>query len=485
MQSMTTRTAALHRVAGDQAANETRWDEAVREYEAALSLVAAGEVGDDASSHDDASSLDEVALLTALGMCYWNLAEARTAWRTLRRAIALARERGDGVAMARATVEILRIWGPPERHREMADDALGLLGGDDPYLRALLLLRKSRYSERDDPGFAEALAIAEEHGFEDVLAVATDREGWVAIEAGRIDEGISYAQVAHETYARLRVYEFAAGALRGVGFAVMERGDLDKGGALAAQSLAYARSVHLRFNEQLALMDLAGEAFARADYKRSRELIAQTPGELDFRCDLYKVWMTELAGDIDGAVRHVINPERGGGAPTAISQTHGGNAGILFHAGRIDSARRELEAWLEVARQGESFCEEIAAVADCLVELGSEEVLREVHSALDRDAALPAPTLYCTLQGRALAPARGAVALRLGFVDRAEVAYQDGLAWCERERVPIDAGQCHAGLADVARARGDEGSAAEHLAQAASIFKEHDARLWLERLPGQ
>ena len=51
---------------------------------AALSLLAGGDGGDE----------DEVGLLTALGGCYWNLAEARTSWRTLRRAIALAQERG-------------------------------------------------------------------------------------------------------------------------------------------------------------------------------------------------------------------------------------------------------------------------------------------------------------------------------------------------------------------------------------------------------
>jgi len=49
----------------------TRWDEAAREYEAALSLVTAGE----------GPGEDEAALLTALGACYWNLSEARTAWR--------------------------------------------------------------------------------------------------------------------------------------------------------------------------------------------------------------------------------------------------------------------------------------------------------------------------------------------------------------------------------------------------------------------
>ena len=71
---MTSSPFASHVSAADRAFEATRWDDAVREYEAALSLIAAG----------DAPTDGEPALLTSLGACYWNLAEARTAWRTLR-----------------------------------------------------------------------------------------------------------------------------------------------------------------------------------------------------------------------------------------------------------------------------------------------------------------------------------------------------------------------------------------------------------------
>jgi tetratricopeptide (TPR) repeat protein len=464
-------TAEQHRIAAERAREATLWDDAAREYEAALSLVAAGE----------GPGEDEAALLTALGACYWNLAEARTAWRTLRRAISLCRDRGDGVAMARATVEILRIWGPPERHRAMADEALAALGNGDPYLRALLLLRRE-WHEPNSPALAETMAIAREHGFEDLLTIPTQEEGWAAINEGRIDDGIARLESAHERYARLRVYDPAAGVLRGAGFASMAHGRLDQGAALATRCLAYAREVHLRFTEQLALMDLAGEAFARCDFSRCRDLIAQLPGDADFRGDLYKMWMTELEGDIEGALRQMVNPERGGGATTALSQTHCANAGVLFHANSLDAARQALQTWADVARQGDSIREELPAIFDCLVALGDDALLGEVHTALERDAARPSPAVYSTLQGRALAPARGAVALRLGRLDEAERAYRDGLAWCERERVPIDAGHCHAGLSAVARTRGEEGAAAEHLKRAASIFEEQHARLWLDQL---
>ena len=88
---------------------------------------------------------------------------------------------------------------------------------------------------------------------------------------------------------------------------------------------------------------------------------------------------------------------------------------------------------------------------------------------------------YATLQGRALAPARGAVALRLVHVAEAAMLFRDGLAWCERERCAIDAGLCHVGLADVAHARG-VADAESHIAEAGAIFERGGARMWLDRL---
>ena len=72
--------AEQHRRAAEDAEDATRWQEAIAEYEQCLSLI---------GPTPDGAGQDEAELLTALGRCYWNLSEARTAWRTLRRAISL------------------------------------------------------------------------------------------------------------------------------------------------------------------------------------------------------------------------------------------------------------------------------------------------------------------------------------------------------------------------------------------------------------
>ena len=472
---MTTTSAfAQHTKAAERAYNATLWQDAVPEFEAALSLIAAG----------DAPPDDEAPLLTQLGTCYWNQAEARTAWRTLRRAIGLCRDRGDGVGMARATVEILRIWGPPERHKAMADEALEALGDADAYLRANLLLRRTWYFEGEEfeRAFAEAMVIADEHNFEDLLATRKQIESRRYFDDGRLDEALALIDEMHATYARFGKHDQASGVLRGAGFVTMVYGWLDQGAEIARRAYQYAHDTHLLFNESLTLTDLAGEAFARADYDRCQEVVDRLPNSTDFRGDLYKMWITELHGDSEGALRQMVDPDRAGGAPTALSQTHCANAGVLFHAGNTSAAARELTAWAEVARQFNSWTDELPPVADCLVALGEQSVIEEVQARFDSLAERPAVAYYCTLQGRALHPAHGMVSMRLGRIDEAERAYREGLAWCDRERVPVDAGLCHVGLSDIARERGDEADAATHLRAAALLFEKHNALLWLKRL---
>ncbi len=462
--------ARLHRQAGERAEAATLWDDAVRAYEAALSSIVAAE-GEE----------DEAALLTALGRCYWNMSEASMAWRTLRRAIALYRERGDGTGMARATLEILRIWGPPDRQAAMTQDALDALGDADPYLRARLLMR-FRWREGDSASkFDEAMAIAEQHQFGDLLLARAGADAWNAYADGRPADFVRMQLGTHEQWVAYKQHDDAAATLRAAGFTALEMGDLDGGYALALRTADYARGVHLRFTQQLGLVDAAGVPFARGDFIGCEALLSQLETNTDFRADLYRLWMIELGGDTRSAVAMMVNPERAGRAPTAMSQTHGGAAGVLYRAGNEDAARHELQSWHEIARRDDSaLWMESPALADCIVALGDDRLVGDVAAAFETKPGAAAK--YSTLQGRALAPARGMVLLRLGRIDEAAQVLGDGEAWCERERCTVDRALCHVGLADVAEARGDLEGARAHLGRAAATFEVQHAQLWLDRL---
>jgi hypothetical protein len=171
------------------------------------------------------------------------------------------------------------------------------------------------------------------------------------------------------------------------------------------------------------------------------------------------MWMAEARGDTEPALRLMVDPDRAGRAPGAEGQVHAASAGVLYRAGRHDGARAALRTWVELKRahpDDDDFCDESPALIECLIGLGDEGLWNAVRDAFRRrDDRIKASIRFSTLQGRAEAPARGALALALGRLDEAERHYRDGLAWCERERCPRDAAVCQAGLEAVAARRAE------------------------------
>jgi hypothetical protein len=410
------------RADAERAEAATLWAEAAALYERCL-------------SEGELTPVEQAPLLFALGRCYRNLAEARTAWRSLMRAIALYREAGDAASMAEVTVEALRIWAPPARQRALATEALDALGPDESRAHVSLLLSL----ERD----AEARAICERRGYADILAGLAHWDGHHLTGEGRIDEYAALARASHEAYAASGDYDRASGSLRGTGYAMLAAGRLDEGVALAQESAAYARSKHLRFPEQLAALDVAGVLFARDELDACSRLLDEIPGDLDFRKDLFRAWIAERRGDIDAAVALLPDPARAGGAGGALSQVHSGRAGVFWRAGKERAAAHELEAYAAAARDDGRLLDDAAAMLECLVAAADDALLKDLM-ADERPHER-----YSTLQGRGLDAVRGAVTLRLGMTDDARAHYERGLAWARDQRCPYDAEMCARGLADL------------------------------------
>jgi tetratricopeptide (TPR) repeat protein len=413
------------------------WRDAVNAYEAALSSLGPGD--------------DEAALLTALGRCYWNLSEARTAWRTLRRAISLYQQRGDGRGQGLATFEITRIWGPPERHTAMLDDALEALGDADPPLRARLLSRYPWHEDTTRERWNEAMAIAAQYGLEDVLASRTHDEGWRALDEGDLETYVAKLMEANDVYVRFGAHDNAAGSLRNIGFQLMESGQLDRGYEFAERCFAYASRVGLLFTTQLALMDMVAVRYARGEFAECEALLAQSPGETDFRADLYRMWMTEARGDSEGALRYMVDPQRGGNSPGATAQVHAASAGALHRSGRAEAAAQALRAFVDLVTDtgwDEDLIYDGPAALECILELGDDALFLKINSAFEKYAERrPVPLMFSTLQGRSTHPLRAGVAARLGRVEEARGWYREGIEWCERERCTRDAQLCREGLA--------------------------------------
>ena len=84
--------------------------------------------------------------------------------------------------------------------------------------------------------------------------------------------------------------------------------------------------------------------------------------------------------------------------------------------------------------------------------------------------------------GRSSQRARAGLKLHLGLVEEAQVQFQHALAWSERERCPVEAGRCLQGLAEIAERRGNAGEAMRLLDHAGELFRQHGAKLYLDRV---
>jgi tetratricopeptide (TPR) repeat protein len=448
-----------HRAAAAEAAFD--WPAATAAYEDALSSL---------DRSDEAWPAREAELLTGLGRSYWRNAEVRPAWRTLMRAITSCKQRADAPAQARATLEVLRIWGPWERHKMLAEDALDALGDSEPYLRARLLWDVDRAGE--------AFAIAEQHGYDDVLAFRVGQQGWNATREGRLDEARDIAQQVHVAHDTLGNWEAAASALRGVGFSTLQAGEVDLAEPILRRSYEYAARHNLRFYEHLALVDVIGIAFARCQWDECERMLASIIGGADFRADLYRGWIAELRGDTAAVRGLLVEPERAGGSGDGRAQVHSARAGMLFRLGEHNAARAELDVMFTAAddeRQGLNHY--VPACVDAIVALCDDAAIRKCLAGMqppeDERGRFDAGYVFSTLQGRPVHASHGALHLRLGDIAAAERHYTEGLAWAEANRTQLAAADCHAGLAAIAEQHGHEASAIKHQSAAAALTASH------------
>ena len=184
-------------------------------------------------------------------------------------------------------------------------------------------------------------------------------------------------------------------------------------------------------------MDMIGVAFVRGEFERCEELLASSPGDSDFRADCYRMWIAEARGDVNTALRLMVDPERGGKAPTAVGQIHASSAGVLYNAGKHDAAQQALDAWKDIDRgsDNEPYWMEAPAALECILALGDEDLLRRIYNAFERrDKGARAPARYSTRQGRAIAPLRAGVCLSLGSAREPARPARAGPPLCEPAR---------------------------------------------------
>lgn len=379
------------------------------------------------------------------------------------------------------------ILAPRERLVALAEQALAVVGDDEPHLQARLLAARASSWELslDEPGeqaAQRAAELARTHGYQDVEARLLMREGEKAFSEMRLDDARSASVAAHGAFDRLGDYGNAVLARSHASLSILAEGRIDDGEAAVKESLAYARKFHVRQWEHHNINRLAEVALLRCDYQRVDALLEEVQGADNVYTNVLRASRAEMAGDLEQALELAPRPDFPGGIrPWTVPQIIGGLARTYFNAGDEASARRHLAAWAdgyERLTPGAGRHAAFSAIDECLPALGDDALLETIY----KNVVGTATGRFDPGQGRARDHIRGALALRLGRAEEAEEHYRTGLEWAEEVRFPVEQGRCLQGLAEVAQRRGNRAEAVQLLDRAAALFQDHGAQLYLRQV---
>ena len=403
-------------------------------------------------------------------------------------AIDLYRDRGDGLAMARATLDAVHVYTTPQQVDRLVHDALTVLDGADPHLEALLLAELvSQTLGRDLRTDAERdrlATLAASHHYDDVTAAVLLGETFYAFgdfQLG-VGEATTRSRDAYERFDRLGEPGRALLALSTWAMATRATGDIDAGLAAGDELADYARRHGARYIEDVILNGVSGFYFARCDWdgidRRLAEHRERVPDSHESQViDALRLWM---AGRLDEAI--AANPP----PHPAIFSIHlldlSRQTELLHCAGRFRDAAdtfAQLRTLLGESAHIGLYALALLWLGGHIVGYAVEEFLTTLDELLRRHDADDDPRVFG--QG-SVQRVFGDYDFARGRVDDAERRYRETLTWAERERCPLDEGRTHLGLADIAEHRGNHPDALDHLEAAGAIFARHGLTYYLNQV---
>jgi hypothetical protein len=304
----------------------------------------------------------------------------------------------------------------------------------------------------------------------------------------------AYAELGERLDAQAS-YGAAAHAFTQASLSARWAGDLDLAAKAGRRALDYARRFHVRRSEADGLRASANLAILKGAFDEARAFpeASTFPG---FTEAMTLGDIAEATGDRQLIERAAPSLDTIGAVPWIRLIVHALRARAYFLAGDAQRAR-----------------EDVSALAEALGEVTEEQqnlvTATFAVPALDavRDRWLTEQLYEWLEQRRAIRVAaagsadrlRGDLALLLNRPDDAERHYREGLAWCRRERCPIEEGRCLQGLAEIAERRvlrqaprlrsgepqderGLHALAMEHLDAAGALFSRYGAKRLLDQV---
>ncbi len=232
-----------------------------------------------------------------------------------------------------------------------------------------------------------------------------------------------------------------------------------------------------------------GIYLARADFERFDASAAIVrPGERSFPI-INRSERALVVGDLPAAMERLPDPATAS-TPDWLATSRGYRARVFLLAGERAQAAREFSAMQAVLERSPLhprvdgipvYYGALYAAGEAFLELADAAWLSATVKSLRTDPMI-ATDWWFGSTGECAKRMHADLFRAAGALDEAETTYRAALAWCERERCPIEAGRCHAGLAEVATRRGQPADARAHLDHAAALFEQHGALLYLRQV---
>jgi class 3 adenylate cyclase len=457
------------RMAAEQAETQTAWEEAARWYGQALTVLGGSETPEPHAEAD---------LLVHLARCDQNSNRFREAFRSYSRAITLFRHSRERVPAARAAVQLLDIPMVWERRREILVQALADLGEADPRLRALLLLQGSDgYTEEGDRFAQEGATLAEGKDWPEVELLLLRFTSRRLVGSGRPSEAAASFGREHHLATHLGDLRAAGFALNAKAYSTVMEGDLDAAMAVSREGLAFAEQHHLRVSQVQQHAGMASIHLARCDIAAYEHSLAAADG-LSWTLLLVGA-KARMEGRPADALAAVPAPDNSI-VPYFWPQFWAERACSLAMLGEPAEAELEFDRFWALLEPrhlvGGHFQTGVAIGVEALQLLG-----RQASAKLLYDKYLPTQVLTA-VPVMSHDRVGGDLALLCERIEDAEKYFRAGLAVCEREKLPIEAGRCHLGLAKVAIAGNDATAAIAHLEAAAEPFRRYGAKFYLDQV---
>ena len=221
----------------------------------------------------------------------------------------------------------------------------------------------------------------------------------------------------------------------------------------------------------------------RGEFEHADRLLSLDDSDLWLRLEVAHAL---TLGDVEAAQRKL---ERLASSPLLATLRRLGRpldalrARVSLASGDEQDAKKHLSKWAALLESLLEENEHIGTFADVLV--APDEALAGAadEHLLERLRGITAgwDALRCA-NAVNVDRLRGDIALGLGRLDEAQRLYDIGLAWCERERCPVEQGRNLQGLAEVAEGRGEQQQAMEYLDRAGELFNRHGAKLYLDQV---